>query len=124
MLNLKLPIQYYSAHYVFMLAVCHHLYFLRALTPPPLTKELSYLFPIPQACPDILKSSVFLKKKKKTGPRMKTMLLFCNYLAFFVIFCCCCFVGVLVQALQNILISLKKNVKQICFCVFHCTEST
>lgn len=73
----------------------------------------------------------FLKKKKTknrflsdSGPRMKTMLLFCNYLAFFVIFCCCCFVGVLVQALQNILISLKKNVKQICFCVFHSTEST
>jgi len=65
MLNLKLPIQYYSAHYVFMLAVCHHLYFLRALTPPPLTKELSYLFPIPQACPDILKSSFLLKKKKQ-----------------------------------------------------------
>lgn len=59
MLLLKLPIQYYGTHYVFMHVVYHHLYLLRAPTAPP-HQGLSFLFPIPQACPDILKSFVFL----------------------------------------------------------------
>lgn len=86
MLHLKLPIQYYNTHYVFMHVVCHHLYLLRAPTVSPSPRAvISFPYP-PGLSWHSEELCVFNRLSSVPGPRMKTMHSFCNYLVFFVIF--------------------------------------
>lgn len=114
MLNLQWPIQYHSQQfaYVFMLLVCHHLYLLRVHASRPqqvivfslflrllltLFRALSFQ-QIPFCCRSRNEDNAFI-----------------FYL--FVIFFFIILVAMLLQTLQNVLISVRNKVKQICVCL-------